>query len=84
MFFYSVSDVGASEAGQYQCVVENAVGSISASASIIVQTLPSIKGLSSEPRTVQVGQSVRFDCRAEGDPTPNVVWKRHRLGLTNF
>jgi Immunoglobulin I-set domain len=83
-FIFSVSDVSASEAGQYQCVVENAVGSISASASIIVQSLPVIKGLSDAPRTVQVGQSIRLECRAEGDPTPNVVWKRHRLGPANY
>jgi Immunoglobulin I-set domain len=82
--FFSVSDVSATEAGQYQCVVENAVGSISATASIIVQSLPVIKGLSDAPRTVQIGQSVRLECRAEGDPTPNVVWKRHRLGPANY
>jgi len=72
------------EAGQYQCVVENTMGTISATAMMVVQTMPAISGLPNGPMTAQIGQRLRLECRAEGDPNPNVVWKRHRLGPNNF
>ncbi|CAB3365825.1 Hypothetical predicted protein [Cloeon dipterum] len=80
----SFNDISKNEAGRYQCVLENSVGTVSATVTLIVQTLPVIMGIPSGPMNVQLGQSLRLECRAEGDPTPMVVWKKHQLGPSNF
>ncbi|XP_065349472.1 basement membrane-specific heparan sulfate proteoglycan core protein isoform X5 [Cloeon dipterum] len=80
----SFNDISKNEAGRYQCVLENSVGTVSATVTLIVQTLPVIMGIPSGPMNVQLGQSLRLECRAEGDPIPMVVWKKHQLGPSNF
>ncbi|XP_059491072.1 basement membrane-specific heparan sulfate proteoglycan core protein isoform X8 [Neocloeon triangulifer] len=80
----SFNEVSKNEAGQYQCILENSVGTVSAMVSVIVQSTPVIRGLPVGPITIQIGQPLRLECRADGDPIPKVVWKKHQLGPANF
>ncbi|XP_072156554.1 roundabout homolog 1 isoform X2 [Bemisia tabaci] len=71
-----ISDVKKSDEGKYQCLVENMVGiKESKVATLTVHVKPYFIG---EPReaTVLAGQSVEFECKVSGEPTPNVLWYR--------
>ncbi|GAB6018614.1 hypothetical protein CHUAL_000299 [Chamberlinius hualienensis] len=69
------NSVTANEQGRYICTANNSVGTVTGVANLIIQGLPEITISPSSPYTVSVGQKVRIDCYAKGDPLPSVYWK---------
>nr|CAD7571475.1 unnamed protein product [Timema californicum] len=65
------------EEGQYSCHAENNAGSTDAVATLLVQSLPKIVLSPSNTVHVAIGQSVRLECRATGDPIPSVSWTKY-------
>nr|CAD7589934.1 unnamed protein product [Timema genevievae] len=65
------------EEGQYSCHAENNAGSTDAVATLVVQSLPKIVLSPSNVVHVVIGQRVRLECRATGDPIPSVSWTKY-------
>ncbi|XP_064642804.1 basement membrane-specific heparan sulfate proteoglycan core protein-like isoform X7 [Lineus longissimus] len=64
------------EQGSYICTATNTAGTTTATATLRVQAIPRITVQPTSPIRVRVGQPVVFECRAEGEPNPNVYWQR--------
>jgi hypothetical protein len=80
-FFYRFNQVTRAEAGQYICHADSEAGSTTAVATLIVQSVPSISISPSTDVQVVVGQRVKLECQAAGDPEPTVEWAKHRSGF---
>lgn len=91
-----IERVSASDSGRYQCTVENAVGSSSATALLTVLVPPTWDWTSSAPTSgntaslspllkevrVYPGQTFSLDCPVDGSPKPLVFWNREgRSGI---
>ncbi|PNF14537.1 hypothetical protein B7P43_G15031, partial [Cryptotermes secundus] len=72
------------EAGQYICHAESEAGSTTAVATLVVQSMPRITISPSTDVQVVVGQRVKLECRATGDPEPTVEWSKHRSGFAFY
>lgn len=77
-----LSNITTNDGGAYICYASNEVGSTSAIAHIVVQSMPVITitpqhGILSVKR----GGRVRLTCSASGYPQPTVTWSRHVNGL---
>lgn len=72
--------VTTADAGVYTCEAQNIVGTTNATASLEIDSIPTITITPSSPITVNVGQPVRLECRAHGEPRPTVIWSRNRPG----
>ncbi|XP_054272465.1 roundabout homolog 2-like [Macrosteles quadrilineatus] len=59
--------------GEYSCEVDNAVGSLTASATLTVHSPPAIISRPEE-LTVATGETAQFQCEAQGKPSPSVFW----------
>jgi hypothetical protein len=70
-----------SEAGQYICHAESKAGSTTAVATLVVNSMPKITVSPSTDVQVVVGQKVKLECRATGEPQPTVEWAKHRTGF---
>lgn len=74
--------VTGAEQGQYVCTAENDAGSITGVATLAVQSIPTITiSPGSNPVRAKIGQRLRLECRAQGDPAPTVSWRRLRTGF---
>ncbi|XP_062894489.1 cell adhesion molecule-related/down-regulated by oncogenes isoform X2 [Mobula hypostoma] len=65
------------DAGMYQCMVENEIGSVQSSARLVVQTGKDKKPVIISPPTnmrVTEGEFVTLTCNATGQPTPTIRW----------
>ncbi|XP_059813221.1 cell adhesion molecule-related/down-regulated by oncogenes isoform X2 [Hypanus sabinus] len=65
------------DAGMYQCMVENEIGSMQSSVRLIVQTGKDKKPVIISPPTnmrVTEGEFVTLTCNATGQPTPTIRW----------
>ncbi|XP_021927336.1 basement membrane-specific heparan sulfate proteoglycan core protein isoform X6 [Zootermopsis nevadensis] len=78
------SQVTQAESGQYICHAESEAGSTTAIATLVVQSTPTITISPSNDVQVVVGQRVRLECRATGDPPPTVEWSKHRTGYAFY
>lgn len=79
--FYRFNQVSQAEAGQYVCHAESESGSTTAVATLVVQSMPRISISPSTDVQVVVGQRVKLECQAVGDPEPTVEWSKHRSGF---
>lgn len=76
--------VTGNEQGQYLCTAENDAGSITGTATLVIQSIPVVTispSPANGPVRVKEGQRVRLECRAQGDPSPTVSWRRLRTGF---
>lgn len=45
---------------------------------------PTVRIIQANPYRVRPGETVRFECMSEGDPRPNVVWRKLRHPLVSY
>ncbi|XP_042860326.1 basement membrane-specific heparan sulfate proteoglycan core protein-like isoform X47 [Penaeus japonicus] len=71
------NQVQGDEEGSYTCTAENDAGRVTAVASLEIQSLPVITiRPGPSPYTVRVGERLRLECSARGDPSPSVNWQK--------
>ncbi|XP_040361206.1 basement membrane-specific heparan sulfate proteoglycan core protein isoform X5 [Ixodes scapularis] len=72
------------EEGTYICSAENAMGKVTAQATLKMKGTPFARILQQNPYTVRVGDQIRLDCISEGDPKPSVSWRRLQQPITTY
>ncbi|GFQ77560.1 basement membrane-specific heparan sulfate proteoglycan core protein, partial [Trichonephila clavata] len=72
------------EEGTYICTAENFGGRVTAQAVLQIQGAPTVKIIQANPYRVRPGETVRFECLSEGDPRPNVSWRKLRHPLVSY
>ncbi|XP_065291468.1 basement membrane-specific heparan sulfate proteoglycan core protein isoform X23 [Dermacentor albipictus] len=72
------------EEGTYVCSAENAMGKVTAQTTLKMQGTPFVRILQQNPYAVRVGDQIRLDCIAEGDPKPAVTWERIGQPITTY
>nr|XP_042896680.1 basement membrane-specific heparan sulfate proteoglycan core protein [Parasteatoda tepidariorum] len=72
------------EEGTYICTAENSGGRTTAQAVLQIQGAPTVKITQANPYRVRPGETVRFECLSEGDPRPNVSWRKLRHPLVSY
>ncbi|XP_077509129.1 basement membrane-specific heparan sulfate proteoglycan core protein-like isoform X11 [Amblyomma americanum] len=72
------------EEGTYVCSAENAMGKVTAQTTLKMEGSPFVRILQQNPYTVRVGDQIRLDCIAEGDPKPTVTWERLGQPITTY
>ncbi|KAM4877133.1 hemicentin-2 [Thomomys bottae] len=63
------------DAGQYQCLAENEVGSVKKVVTLVLQSAPVIQ-MEPQDMAVRPGEDVVLQCQATGEPAPTVEWLR--------
>eukprot|EP00090_Calanus_glacialis_P003808 TRINITY_DN12843_c0_g1_i2.p1 TRINITY_DN12843_c0_g1~~TRINITY_DN12843_c0_g1_i2.p1 ORF type:complete len:446 (-),score=143.17 TRINITY_DN12843_c0_g1_i2:65-1402(-) len=77
-----ISDVTEEDAGQYICNVETFGSPLDQVHSVSVLVPPSIQSVPQDGKIkVLAGSSVTIQCRARGNPTPQITWSRQNLLL---
>ncbi|XP_017332074.1 peroxidasin [Ictalurus punctatus] len=70
-----IQNVNQADGGQYTCYASNNMGTIHATAYIIVQAVPQFT-VTPQDQSVLEGQTVDFPCEATGYPQPVIAWTR--------
>lgn len=74
--------VTGTEQGQYLCTAENDAGSTTGVVTLTIQSIPVVTvSPAGSPIRTKVGQRLRIECRAQGDPMPTISWRRLRTGF---
>ncbi|KNC26691.1 hypothetical protein FF38_04172 [Lucilia cuprina] len=68
-----LDDITLEDMGEYTCEADNAVGSITATGTLVVHAPPKFT-LRPKNQFVEVGDEVLFECQASGYPKPTVYW----------
>ncbi|XP_061398597.1 protein sax-3 [Musca vetustissima] len=68
-----LDDITLEDMGEYTCEADNAVGSITATGTLIVHAPPKFT-IRPKNQLVEVGDEVLFECQATGYPKPTVYW----------
>lgn len=75
---YVLHSVKKSEAGEYECIADNGIGE-AASTTITVNVVSAPK-ITPQPESgllrVKEGEPVSMSCKATGDPTPVISWRK--------
>ena len=81
-----IETVTLSDAGEYMCEVENAVGRATATATLTVLMPPAWKTQPPADIRVQANgrQGLIVDCSATGTPPPHILWRREGIPLDEF
>lgn len=71
-----ISEVTEQDAGEYECVAENEMGSVhSRRARTLITVSPVLRFLTiPQSQTVREGEDAIFRCRIEGVPEPQIEW----------
>ncbi|XP_076452135.1 basement membrane-specific heparan sulfate proteoglycan core protein-like isoform X4 [Babylonia areolata] len=64
------------EQGGYICTATNAAGTVTLTASLVVEGPPTITVKPGKRITAIVGERVNIECVGEGEPTPTVFWRK--------
>ncbi|XP_052832935.1 basement membrane-specific heparan sulfate proteoglycan core protein isoform X4 [Octopus bimaculoides] len=72
------TQVSTLDQGGYICTATNAVGTVTATATLLISGPPKITVTPRGPIRVREGERVTIECAAEGDPKPNVYWTEQR------
>ncbi|CAF3389468.1 unnamed protein product [Rotaria socialis] len=70
-----ITEAVPSDAGSYELIAENALGSIDCAAKLIVQSPPTIVSSTPSPINVPVGQVLYISCEVSGYPRPEMTWE---------
>ncbi|XP_071944831.1 basement membrane-specific heparan sulfate proteoglycan core protein-like [Antedon mediterranea] len=72
-----LSNLAFEDEGIYICRAENSAGSSTASGKLTLQAPPAVEiTVHTAVQFVAIGESVTFECKASGDPTPTIRWTR--------
>ncbi|GAB0090251.1 Peroxidasin [Sergentomyia squamirostris] len=73
-----IKDAKESDSGLYVCVAENSVGSTETVVSVEIQNLANPPHLIIEPYDLETlqGATIELPCMGDGDPPPQVKWKK--------
>ncbi|KFM73053.1 Hemicentin-1, partial [Stegodyphus mimosarum] len=77
LFIYNSSD---QDSGHYKCIASNDFGSAERTAELIVRSRPTFIIQPHNTKT-EVGNTVHFDCRLDGEPKPTVAWMKDSVLL---
>ncbi|CAF3878648.1 unnamed protein product, partial [Adineta steineri] len=70
-----IAEVAPTDAGVYELIAENALGSIECTARVTVHSPPVIVKSTPSPISVAVGQVLYISCEVTGYPRPTMVWE---------
>uniref|UniRef100_A0A182N8T3 Roundabout n=1 Tax=Anopheles dirus TaxID=7168 RepID=A0A182N8T3_9DIPT len=68
-----IDDITIEDMGEYSCEADNAVGSITASGTLVVHSQPSFL-VRPKNQLVEPGSEALFECQATGHPYPTLFW----------
>ncbi|XP_053666292.1 roundabout homolog 1 [Anopheles marshallii] len=68
-----IDDITIEDMGEYSCEADNAVGSITASGTLVVHSPPSFL-LRPKNLLIEPGSEALFECQATGHPYPTLFW----------
>jgi hypothetical protein len=76
----TIRDVKPSDGGWYMCQI-NSNPMKSASGYLEIKISPNFEGSASRDVRVREGESARLNCRAKGNPAPQIKWQREDRGV---
>lgn len=83
-FLFRFNNIKLEDGGEFICNAENDAGRVTAIATVVVQSVPTIVVTPDSPVTVVENQRLRLECTATGRPVPSVTWNRHTPSATRL
>ncbi|KAG1675437.1 Down syndrome cell adhesion molecule-like protein Dscam2 [Nymphon striatum] len=81
---YHIDSVSTSSDGMYQCFVGNQFERKQASSQLILSAIPPDLTKTFDSVTIRPGTSMKLKCEAQGDPSPEIIWKLRDTVLRNI
>ncbi|ROL54822.1 Basement membrane-specific heparan sulfate proteoglycan core protein [Anabarilius grahami] len=76
----TIANVRLNNQGGYRCIVTNAQGKSTITATLSIRQPPKVRVTPSGPLTVRAGESVTLECSVSGKPRPSVSWFKQQGG----